>query len=249
MKGEIKMRKNVWFFVMLLSVFMSAQILYGGEKKMTANEMVENIHWFGQAAIKINAKGKVIYIDPYRLKKNDRADIILITHEHQDHFSKADISKIIYEKTTLVAPETCKNAVKNVAAGKVVLLKPGMSDNIDGIQVEAVPAYNIKKTNFHPKSNQWLGYILSINGVRIYHAGDTERIPEMKNFNCDIALLPLGQTYTMNSVKEAAESALDVKAKIAIPIHYGLYEGTAEDAKTFKNILAGKIEVILLKEE
>jgi L-ascorbate metabolism protein UlaG (beta-lactamase superfamily) len=249
MKVGINMRKNIWFFVMLLSVFISVQILYGGEKKMTTNEMVDNIHWFGQAAIKIDAQGKVIYIDPYRIKKNDRADIILITHEHQDHLSKADISKIVNENTILAAPETCKNAVQNVAPGKVVLLKPGMSDTIDGIQVEAVPAYNIKKTNFHPKSNQWLGYILTINGVRIYHAGDTERVPEMKNFNCDIALLPLGQTYTMNSVKDAAESALDVKAKIAIPIHYGLYEGAAEDAKTFKNILAGKIDVILMKEE
>ncbi len=246
------MRKNVWYFMVLIgvSVFIFVQFLYGGGvKKMTPAKMVDNIHWFGQAAIKINAEDKVIYIDPYRIKKKDKADIILVTHEHQDHFSKADISKIVYDKTILVAPETCKNSVKGVIPGKVVLLKSGMSHEVDDIKIEAVPAYNIKKTNFHPKSNVWLGYILTVNGVRIYHAGDTERIPEMKNFNCDIALLPLGQTYTMNSVKEAAEAALDVKAKIAIPMHYGLYEGTPEDAKTFKNLLEGKINVIILNEE
>ena len=218
------MRKNVYYFVVLIGVFifLFVQFLYGGgSKKMTPNKMVENIHWFGQAAFKINAENKVIYIDPYRIKKKDKADIILVTHDHQDHFSKRDISKIVYDRTILVAPETCKNAVKGVIPEKVVLLNPGMSHNVDGIiKIEAVPAYNIKKTNFHPKSNLWLGYILTVNGVRIYHAGDTERIPEMKKFNCDIALLPLGQTYTMNSVKEASEAARDVKAKIAIPMHY-----------------------------
>ncbi|MCK4836639.1 MAG: MBL fold metallo-hydrolase, partial [Candidatus Aminicenantes bacterium] len=99
------------------------------------------------------------------------------------------------------------------------------------------------------KENQWVGYILTIDGIRIYHAGDTERIPEMKNFSCDIALLPLGQTYTMNSVKEAAEAAIDVKAKIAIPIHYGLYEGKTQDAVEFQNILKDKIKVIIKEKE
>jgi L-ascorbate metabolism protein UlaG (beta-lactamase superfamily) len=121
--------------------------------------------------------------------------------------------------------------------------------NIDGILIEAVPAYNIVKTNFHPKANNWVGYILTIDKIRIYHTGDTERIPEMKNMACDIILLPLGQTYTMNSVEEAAEATLDVKAKIAIPIHFGLYEGKAEDAQKFQALLKVKVKVIIKQKQ
>ncbi|MBU1063196.1 MBL fold metallo-hydrolase, partial [bacterium] len=99
--------------------------------------------------------------------------------------------------------------------------------------------------HFHPKSKNYLGYVLTIDGVRVYHAGDTERIPEMQQFDCDIALLPLGQKYTMNSVYEAANSALDVKAKIAIPIHYDMFEGKLSDADAFQEILKGKVKVII----
>ncbi|MBM3437493.1 MAG: MBL fold metallo-hydrolase, partial [Bacteroidetes bacterium] len=113
------------------------------------------------------------------------------------------------------------------------------------IPFEAVPAYNVVKTKFHPKSNKWLGYILELEGKKIYLAGDTERIPEMKAIACDIALLPLGQTYTMNSVEDAAEAAKDVKAGIVIPIHYGLYEGTQADSARLKKLLEGFAEVIL----
>ena len=105
------------------------------------------------------------------------------------------------------------------------------------------------KTQFHPKANNWVGYLLTIDGVKIYHFGDTERIPEMKNIVCDIALLPLGQKYTMNSVQEAADAALDARAKIAIPIHYGLYEGKAADADAFAALLKGKITVVIKPNE
>ncbi len=244
------MKKQTRISLSLFSLLIVAQFLYaGGTKKMSPLKMVENLHWLGQAAFKISLGDKTIYIDPYRIKNKDKADIILISHEHSDHLSIQDIKKIIYDNTILIAPQTCENALKDIFVKKTILLTSGKDVKVDDINIEAVPAYNIKKTNFHPKENQWLGYILTINDVRIYHAGDTERIPEMKNINCDIALLPLGQTYTMNSVKEAAEVALDVKAKIAIPMHYGLYEATQEDATTFKNILKDKIKVILLKEQ
>jgi L-ascorbate metabolism protein UlaG (beta-lactamase superfamily) len=122
-----------------------------------------------------------------------------------------------------------------------------MSVERAGIRIETLPAYNIKKTQFHPRSAGHVGYVLTIDGVRIYHAGDTERIPEMKELNCDIALLPLGQTYTMNSVNEAAQAALDTKAKIAIPMHYDMYEGTPQDAERFKKLLEGKVRVEIQK--
>ncbi len=208
-------------------------------------DMVNNIHWLGQAAVKINAAGKVIYIDPYKLKKEDQADIVLITHGHNDHLSLSDIRKIITGESIIVAPVDCHAKLQDLDVAEIKTISPGQSLTLDNILVSAVPAYNVIKTNFHPKGNKWVGYVLTVDGVKIYHAGDTERIPEMKNFSCDIAMLPLGQTYTMNSVKEAADAAIDVKAKIAIPIHYGLYEGTDEDAEEFKRLLKDKVDVII----
>ncbi|MGA1864436.1 MAG: MBL fold metallo-hydrolase [bacterium] len=218
-------------------------------KKITPQEMADKIHWLSQSAVKIDAGGQAIYIDPYKLKREDKADIILITHSHSDHFSIPDISKITTKDTVFIAPEDCVKDLEEVEKDNVEVMEPGMKKTIGDILIEAVPAYNVVKTKFHPKANKWMGYILTINGIRIYHAGDTEKIPEMKDFTCDIAMFPLGQTYTMNSVKEAAEAAMDVQAKIAIPIHYGLYEGTEADAQEFKKLLKDKVDVIIKKHE
>ncbi|UCH15144.1 MAG: MBL fold metallo-hydrolase [Bacteroidales bacterium] len=207
--------------------------------------MVDNIHWLGQAAVKIATAEKVIYIDPYRIRNKDQADIVLITHGHSDHLSPDDIEKIITANSIIVAPDNCTGKLKDFNVREIKSISPGQTIALDDINITAVPAYNVVKTNFHPKSNNWVGYVVNIEGTRIYHAGDTERIPEMKDIECDIAMLPLGQTYTMNSVKDAADAAVDVKAGIAIPIHYGLYEGKEDDAKKFKELLAGKVEVII----
>ena len=241
------MKRLIIYPMLLLGMFTFPSIVYS--KDLTPEEMVENIHWLGQAAVKLVAGGKVIYIDPYQISDKDKADIILISHSHRDHFSTNDISKIHKENTVFIAPKDCKKTIGNLFKKEVTVLEPGMNRKVGDIVIEAVPAYNVIKTHYHPKKNRWVGYILTIDGVRMYHAGDTERIPEMKDFSCDIAMLPLGQTYTMNSVKEATEAALDVKAKIAIPIHYGMYEGTAEDAENFKKILKDKVKVIIKEKE
>jgi L-ascorbate metabolism protein UlaG (beta-lactamase superfamily) len=205
------------------------------------NEMVKNIHWIEQACIKIEKAKMKIYIDPLAIQKTDKANIILITHTHGDHYSIDDINKATGPNTLIIGPADCNYT----GSAKFITLKPGESYKTRNVKIKAVPAYNVVKTDFHPKSNNWVGYLITIDGVTIYHAGDTERIYEMKDFSCDIALLPLGQVYTMNSVEEAAEAAKDVKAKIAIPIHYGLYEGTAEDALKFKSLLEGQIKVVI----
>jgi len=241
------MKRLIIYPLLLLGLFTFPSIAYS--KELTPMEMVENIHWLGQAAVKIMAGGKVIYMDPYQINDKDKADIILITHSHRDHLSTNDISKIYKKDTRFIAPKDCKKTIGDLLKTDVTVLEPGMSTKVGDILIEAVPAYNVITTRYHPKKNRWVGYILTIDGVRIYHSGDTERIPEMKDFTCDIAMLPLGQTYTMNSVEEATEAAMDVKTKIAIPIHYGMYEGTVEDARNFKKILEDKVNVIIKEKE
>jgi L-ascorbate metabolism protein UlaG (beta-lactamase superfamily) len=204
------------------------------------------ISWYGQSAIRIEMPrpegAAIVWIDPLNVHVQEKADLILITHPHADHFDMASIKRLRGEKTVIIGPAE--------VAGKIAgafVLEPGQSRDLEWIKIEGVPAYNIVKTNRHPRSSLWLGYILTMNGRRIWHAGDTERIPEMKAFNADIAMVPLGQTYTMGSVQEAADAVLDSGASIAIPIHYGMYEGSQSDAVTFAKLLEGKVRVEILK--
>lgn len=209
-------------------------------------QVTETFDWFGQSAFRFKAADKVLYIDPFQLQKDDKADIICITHSHPDHFSVPDIEKITGENTMFIAPADCVEQLKSSFPNKQMkTLLPGENTQTGPFLIEAVAAYNVKKTEIHPQSNNWVGYILTIDDTRIYHAGDTERIPEMKNFTCDIALIPLGQNYTMNSVEEAAEVVMDVQAGLVVPIHYGLYEGSEEDVKTLDKLLQGSIKVVV----
>ena len=210
-------------------------------------ETIEKISWYGQAAIKIENDGQLIYIDPYQLPETEKADVILITHSHGDHLSIEDIKKIITPLTQIICPHNCADALNGLSVLEIIKVSPGDIVAVNETEISAVPMYNVVKTNYHPAENLWTGFIVNVGGVKIYHAGDTERIPEMKDIDCDIVLLPLGQTYTMNSVEEAAEAAMDTGAEIAIPIHYGMYEGTKEDALKFKQLLEGKVEVIILE--
>jgi len=206
----------------------------------------KTIQWLGQSAVRLNHKNMVIYIDPYQIQDDIPANIILITHSHFDHFSIEDITKISRADTLFLAPEDCVSRLQDTGYEQILTVAPNQIHAITGIKIDTVPMYNVVKQNKHPREMNWVGYVLTLNDVRLYHAGDTERIPEMKNIRCDIALVPLGQTYTMNSVNEATEAVLDVQARIAIPIHYGQYEGTEADAQEFKELLAGKVDVLIL---
>lgn len=214
---------------------------------LTVTQMADNMHWIAQSCFRINAGPFKIYTDPLSIKEKDTADIIVITHGHGDHFSPDDLDKIVGPNTILIAPADINYTGQ---VGQRIVLVPGQEFNaFNCVNIKAVSAYNINKTQYHPKSNNWVGYLITVNGITIYHAGDTERIPEMKTFACDIALLPLGQTYTFDSVDDAVEAAKDVHAKLAIPMHFGLYEGTADDAVTFKNKLNATIPVIIKEKE
>ncbi|MFO7889381.1 MAG: MBL fold metallo-hydrolase [bacterium] len=189
--------------------------------------MLENVECLGHATVKIK-NDLVIYIDPYKISDTDKADIILITHDHYDHLSLQDIKKIQKEETVIVIPSV---AIEGVS-GNVKEISPGDSITVKGINITAVPAYNIKK-KFHPKKKNYVGYIVTINNISYYHSGDTDRIPEMKDLNVDVAFLPVGGTYTMDA-KQAAKATEDIKPKVAVPLHYGSVVGSMDDAEEFK---------------
>ena len=195
------------------------------------------IKWLGHAGFKIKKK-KVIYIDPYQIDDIEPADLILITHDHYDHCSPDDIKKIIKEDTIIIGP---KEAVSKLT-GNTIAVKPGDRKEVDDIIIDAVPAYNIRK-KFHPKNKKYVGYVININGKKIYHAGDTDLIPEMEKLAVDIALLPVGGEYTMNA-EEAALAANKIKPKIAVPMHYGTIVGSEEDAEEFRKQCECEVRIL-----
>ena len=202
-------------------------------------ENVERIiKWLGHASVRIEGE-KIIYIDPWEIKTPQlKADIICITHDHYDHCSPEDIEKISKEDTEIAAPQSCSSKISGL--GKTV--KVGEGIEVKGISIEAVPAYN-KDKSFHPASQGGVGYIINLGDMRIYHAGDTDLIPEMKDISADIVLLPVGGTYTMNA-QEAAEAANLINPKVAIPIHYGSIVGSDAEAQKFSNLCEGEVKIL-----
>lgn len=193
------------------------------------------------SSIKIS-KEKIIYIDPFKIQKEIHdADIIFITHEHYDHYSTEDIEKIEKQDTIIVAPKTVKalSKMKNV-----IMVEPNNTYEVNGIKIETVPSYNINK-QFHPKKSEWVGYIIQIDNTRYYIAGDTDITPEIKQVKCDVALVPVGGTYTM-TYEEAAELVNIIKPKIAIPTHYGSIVGMKEDGDKFKELVNPETECMIL---
>ncbi len=214
------------------------------------------LKWLGHSAFLIENK-KIIYIDPYNVKEGlEKADIILITHSHYDHCSFPDMEKIIKEGTRIVAPADCQSTIAKFDVPlKIELIEPGQELEFGDIKIYALPAYNIDK-HFHPKDEQWVGYIVKMDGVVIYHAGDTDVIPEMQKLTGYkqpgkefVALLPIGGRFTM-SAEEAAEAAKIIKPTIAIPMHWGSIIGDEKDAKEFSELCKDEgIKAVILKKE
>ena len=203
----------------------------------------DGIFWLGQSAFRIESLGKILYIDPYNITNADKkADLILVTHAHFDHCSPDDVKKILKKTTVIAAAESCEGKFEN----EIKAMRTGDKFDESGFSVEAVRAYNTNK-KFHPKSNGWLGFVVTLpDGRRIYHAGDTDVIDEMKDIkNIDIALLPVGGTYTMDA-EEAAAAARMISPKIAVPMHYGSIVGSRADAENLAELLKDNIKTVLL---
>jgi L-ascorbate metabolism protein UlaG (beta-lactamase superfamily) len=204
--------------------------------------MVENIFWLGHSSVKIGGE-KVVYIDPWKLKGEEKADLILISHSHYDHLSPEDVKKIRKPETVILT--TTDSAAK--LSGDVRALRPGDVVDVGGIAVEAVPAYNTIRMRspgvpFHPKEERWIGFIITLGGKRIYYAGDSDVVPEMKAVKADIVIVPVGGTYTMNA-QEAAELVNLIHPETAIPVHWGDIVGSVKDAEQFKTLCRVPVEI------
>ena len=204
--------------------------------------MLETIEINCHSSIKIKSN-KIIYIDPFRIKEHyEDANFIFITHNHYDHFSPEDIKKVKNKDTTIIITEDLYTNVLKLGfnVGDIVIVKPNEIYKVMNLEFKTVSAYNINKS-FHPEENEWVGYVININNVKYYIAGDTDITKENRKVKCDVALVPIGGTYTMNST-EAAELVNEIKPKIAIPTHYAEIVGTKQDAENFKKLLSKEIE-------
>ena len=211
--------------------------------------MLNNIEVLYHSSIRIN-KEKTIYIDPFKIDKNyNDADIIFITHGHYDHYSEEDIDKVINENTTIIIPEELLTKLlrKGIDKNAVITVESNKEYMVQGIKFETIPAYNTNKT-FHPKENDWVGYIITLDGIRYYIAGDTDITEENRKVKCDVAFVPVGGTYTMD-FKEAAQLINEIQPKIAVPIHYGSVVGTKQDATDFIKLLHSSIKGIILMQQ
>ena len=249
--------KRMGWLLILLAMMVAA---CGGQATPTPGEkppvepqregqaMLERIHWLGHDAFRIDGP-QTIYFDPYKLGKgNPKADVILITHDHSDHCSPGDVAKIQGDDTAIVTVAAAAAKLK----GDIRIVKPGDRVTVKGIEVEAVPAYNLNKFRspgvpFHPQESGYVGFVITLDGQRIYHAGDTDYIPEMADLGeIDITFLPVSGTYVMTT-DEAVEAARTINPKVAIPMHIGRGIGSLEAARAFRE--NAPVEVVILEIE
>ena len=217
--------------------------------EMPAASHIKGLQWLGHASFRLERGGKIIYWDPWQLGSEPHdADWVLITHPHFDHLSAEDVKRISKPETVIVTVADCMEKLKEAGiAGEIRVVKPGDLLQERGIRVQAVPAYNLNK-DFHPKEKQWVGFVVEVDGEKIYHAGDTDFIPEMREIKADVALLPVSGTYVMTA-EEAAEAAKAMNPGVAVPMHYGAVVGTKADADRFRTLCGGVIVEILEKDK
>jgi L-ascorbate metabolism protein UlaG (beta-lactamase superfamily) len=210
--------------------------------------LLEEVEWLGHSGFRIGAAKRWIYIDPYRVSADQpKADLVLITHQHYDHFSPQDLERVSKDDTKVIAPP----AVAERLEGEVQSIHPGevVETEVPGVDVRAVPAYNTSKRDgegrpFHPREAGCVGYEVNVRGERLYHAGDTDVIPEMDwVVGADVALLPVSGVYVMTAL-EAAEAARRIQPAVAVPMHWGEHIGSEKDAQAFAD--AAPVDVVIM---
>ena len=207
--------------------------------------MIEGIKINCHSSIKI-AKDKIVYIDPFRINEVPHdADYIFITHSHYDHFSTQDILKVAKIDTIFISTEDTKSSLElmGIPEDQIVIVEPNNNYELKDIKFETLPSYNENK-KYHPKENNWVGYIIELNEIKYYIAGDTDNINEIQNIKCNIAFLPIGGEFTMNS-QEAAELANKIECNIVVPTHYAELVGTKKDLDEFIRLTNKEIKVLI----
>jgi L-ascorbate metabolism protein UlaG (beta-lactamase superfamily) len=211
--------------------------------------LLDGVDWLGHSGFRITVGKAHVYIDPYRIAAREpKADLVLITHGHYDHFSPQDLERLSKSDTRVIAPP----AVAERLEGEVVSIRPGevVETHVPGVDVRAVPAYNTSKRDgegrpFHPRETGCVGYEVNVRGERLYHAGDTDVIPEMDwVVGSDVALLPVSGVYVMTAL-EAAEAARRIQPTVAVPMHWGEHIGSEKDAKAFAD--AAPVDVVIMR--
>jgi len=212
-------------------------------KIMQAEELVKKLHWLGHDSFRLEGP-PILYFDPWKLKgRLPTADLVLVSHEHFDHCSPDDVKKVSGPQTVVVAGGEAADRLPGAQA-----VRPGDRLTVAGVEIEAVHAYNLNKFRepgvpFHPRQAGHVGFIVTLDGVRLYFAGDTDHIPEMADIACDVALLPVSGIYVMTA-EEAAEAARTLKPEIVVPMHYGAGIGTADDGTRFRDLYGGRVVIL-----
>ena len=193
------------------------------------------VTWFRQAAFRWQGDGPVVYVDPWGVQDDVPADVILITHAHFDHFQPHEIERLRTPATKLIAPHD----VAAELSGEVTAVEPGLAVEADGLKIQTVPAYNTaeERLDMHPRKNRWVGYVFELDGRSFYHAGDTDALPELESLDPDVAMVPIGGTYTMDW-QEAAGFVKAMQPKMAVPMHYGFVVCSPSNAGRFKKAAA-----------
>jgi len=202
-----------------------------------------DVEWLGHASFKIRSSTATIYTDPFQIRQRAKdGDVVTCSHDHYDHCSVEDIAKVIRDDGVIVAARNCEPKIRSLKNPKT-LLSPGEAATVKNVRIQAMPAYNVGK-RFHPREYGGVGFLMEVEGVRIYHAGDTDLIPEMKSLagQVEVALLPVSGVYVMD-VDEAVEAAKLIRPRLAIPMHYGSIVGDEQQARLFKEKLRGICEV------
>ncbi|MDZ7338757.1 MAG: MBL fold metallo-hydrolase [candidate division KSB1 bacterium] len=242
------MIKGVYLVLWVCAVFQAQQ-------PRPAPDVAAFVHWYGHASFRLQDGDSQIYIDPWKVPANaPLADIVLVTHSHFDHYAPATIARLVKGNTRLIAPpDVIAQAQKTrdldalrQKRESLIPISPGDTVSIGGIQIVAVPAYNVGK-EFHKRENRWVGYVVRLQrGEVVYHAGDTDFIPEMRGIHLDVALLPIGGTYTMGA-EEAAKAVEAMRPRVVVPMHYGDIVGGPKDVELLRQRVGERVVALTVE--